>query len=88
MTPTKKLIERAKKIVGLQLGSSLNLRAIEELIEHLERYERALEKCKEQKVEWSKLGNAFMKNSEIENDLQTEERELEAILNPQEKREM
>lgn len=84
MTPTKKLIERAKKIVRLQLGSSLNLRAIEELIEHLERYERALDKCKEQRDDWR------MKHRKIsgQNFISTDDAELEAILNPQEKGEM
>lgn len=85
MTPTKKLIERAKRILALQRGPPISLRVMQELTEQLERYERALEKCKEQRKEWSKMADPVMPQNEIDQTIFNEDAELEAILNPQEK---
>lgn len=99
MTSTKKLIERAKNLFSSEIGV-FNMNeisdTIDELVEYLERHERALEK-------WNNLfktveqlnGELIIKGfvetggprAEIEMTIDLDElnQQLEAILNPQEK---
>lgn len=76
MTPAKKLIERAKRLLYLQRGPTISLRVMQELTEQLERYERGIEYLK------SVMNESAGDTGEL---LAPEYEKLEAILNPQEK---